>query len=167
MENEEVVSLLKEIRDIEKLQICNMMPHAPNSSEISGTPECGIMSAKARLILVLAGTTTLCLVLVLLAFSSGFRTRPIANVAIPILFILGVVPIYPLLQTLRKRPPLSALAVMLLIVAVISGLASLTGSLALSQAVKWVPVASILSRVLLVASCVLFIWNGTVRGHGH
>jgi hypothetical protein len=125
------------------------------------------MSAKARLILVLAATTILYSVLLFLAFSSGFRTGSIANVAVPILFILGVVPIYPLLQTLRKRPRLSALAILLLIAAVISGLASFTGSLVLSQAVGWVPVASTLSKGLFVASCMLFIWNGIVQRHGY
>src|SRR5580704_7026915 len=104
------------------------------------------MSAKARLILVLAATTTFYSVLVLLAFFSGFRSGSIANVIFPILFILGVAPIYPLLRALRKRPRLSALAILLVIASVISGLASLTGSLVLSQDVGWVPVASTLSK---------------------
>lgn len=124
------------------------------------------MSAKARLILVLAGATAFYSVLVLLAFSSGFRSRSIASVALPILFILGVAPIYPLLRTLGKRPRLSALAILLLIAAVISGLVALTASLVLSQDVGWVPEASTLSEGLFVASCVLFIWNGVVRREG-
>ena len=123
------------------------------------------MSAKARLILVLAATVAFYSVLALLAFSSSSWSGPIANVTFPILFILGVAPIYPLLRTLRKRPRLSALAIMLVIAAVICGLASLTGSQVLSQDVGWVPVASALSKWLFVTSCVLFIWNGVVRRH--
>jgi len=124
------------------------------------------MSAKARLILVLTVAVAFYSVLVLLAFSSGFRSRSIANIALPILFILGVAPIYPLLRTLRKRPRLSALAILLLIAAAISGLMALTASLVLSQDVGWAPVASALSKGLFVASCLLFIWNGAIRGHG-
>ena len=123
------------------------------------------MSARARLILVLAATVTFYLVLALLAFSSNSWSGPIANVTFPILFILGVAPIYLLLRTLRKRPRLSALAILLVIAAVICGLASLTGTLVLSQDVGWVPVASALSKGLFVTSCVLFIWNGVVRRH--
>jgi hypothetical protein len=123
------------------------------------------MSAKVRLILILAATTTFYSILILFAFSSGFRSGSIANVTFPILFILGVAPIYPLLRALRKRPRLSALAILLVIASVISGLASFTGSLVLSQDVGWVPVAAALSKALFVTSCVLFIWNGIVRRH--
>ena len=126
-----------------------------------------MMSTKARFTLVLAATIAFYSVLVLLALSLDFRSGSIANVAFPVLIILGVVPIYPLFRTLRKRPGLSALAILLVIASVISGLASLTGSLVLSQDVGWIHVAATLSEALFIISCVLFIWNGAVRRHRH
>lgn len=123
----------------------------------------GIMSAKTRLILVLAATVTAYSLLTWFAFSSHAWRGRNANVTFFILFILGVAPIYPLFKSLRKRSLLSALAILLVIAAVICGLASLTGSLILHLDTGWVYVASSLSDGLLIASCVLFIWNGFVQ----
>jgi hypothetical protein len=121
------------------------------------------MSAKTRLILVLAATVTTYSLLTWFAFSSHSWRGPTANVTFFILFILGVAPIYPLLRSLRKRPLLSALAILLVIAAGICGLVSLAGSLILHLDTGWIYMVSSLSKGLLIASCVLLIWNGFVR----
>lgn len=121
------------------------------------------MSATTRLIVVLAAIVTAYSLLTWFAFSSHSWKGPNANVAFFILFILGVAPIYPLFRSLKKRPRLSALAILLVIAATICGLASLTGIMVLHLDTGWVNVAANLCEGLIIASCVLFIWNAFVQ----
>jgi hypothetical protein len=117
------------------------------------------MSSKGRLVLVLAAAAVFYSFLIWLAFSTHSWKGPVV-IAI---FTLGLVPIYPLYRILRKRAGSSALAILLLMVAVICGLAYFAGDLILRTDAGWVSVASRLSESLIIGSCVLFIWNGLVR----
>jgi hypothetical protein len=121
------------------------------------------MSAKARLILILAAAVTIYSLLTWFALSSHSWRSPTVTVTFFILFILGTGTIYPLFRILRKRPRLSALAILLVIVSVICGLASLAGSLFLHLDTGWVNVAANLCEGLIIASCMLFIWSGLVQ----
>ncbi len=118
------------------------------------------MSTKGRLISVLAAAAVFYLLLAWLAFSRHSWRDTVTILAI---FILGAAPIYPLYRILRKRAGSSALAILLLIAALICGLAYFAGNLILHIDTGWVSVASKLSETLIITSCVLFIWNGLVR----
>ena|SRR5258707_8315479 len=122
------------------------------------------MSSKQRLVGVVLLAAAFSLVLGWTAFhprrSAAVWSNPII---ILMIVILGAAPIYPLCRTLNKRTRLSALAILLLIAGVLSGLAYLVGSLVLHVDAAWVLVASELSEGLIIASCVLVIWNGIVR----
>ncbi len=121
------------------------------------------MSAKTRLILVLAAAVTICSLLTWFALSSHSWKGSTIRVTFFILFILGAGTIYTLFRILRKRPRLSALAILFVIVSVICGLASLAGSLFLHLDTGWVNVAANLCEGLIIASCVVFIWSGLVQ----
>lgn len=123
------------------------------------------MSAKTRIILILAaaGVTFYSLLTWFLISSKSWRgTARFATFFI--LFILAVVPIYPLMvKGLRKRPLLFALGILLVIASGICGFASLTAILVLHLDAGWAYEAADLSIGLAIASCVLFIWNVFVQ----
>lgn len=118
------------------------------------------MSAKSRIILVLATAVIFYVLLyVFLRWSAFSPSSWMVFISIVAVFVLGIAPIYYLSRTLKKRPLLSSMAILLLIVATICGLAGLTGNLILHVDTIWVSVMTGLSKVLFVASCVLFIWS--------
>lgn len=119
-------------------------------------------SDRTRLILVLSAAVACYLLLMLFAFSVSSWNDTIAKKVILALLVLGIAPIYPLFRMLGKRPRLSAIAILLVIAAVICGLASLTGSVFFHVDKGWVSVTSTLSQGLFLSSCLLFIWNGFV-----
>jgi hypothetical protein len=121
------------------------------------------MSAKTRLILILAATVTLYPLLTWFLISFNSRRGHNGYLTFSIISILFVVPIYPLLRSLRKRPPLSALAILLVIASGTCGFAGLTGIMVLHLDTGWVNVAANLCEGLMIASCVLLIWNAFVQ----
>ncbi len=122
------------------------------------------MSYKGRAAIVLILAVAFSLVLIWMAFNqqaaSSFWGNPLAIGAI---LILCVAPIYPLYRTLKRRSAISAVAILLLIGALISGLVYLIGTLVLHLEGTWVTVASTSCTGMILASCVLLIWNGFVR----
>ena len=80
--------------------------------------------------------------------------------------IVGVIlagcaaPIYPLYRQLSKRAPSSAIAILLLVGALVAGLMYGVADLVLHLEGPWVFRISELSTGLIVASCLMFIWNG-------
>ena len=62
--------------------------------------------------------------------------------------------------------PIASAPMLLLIGALISGLVYLIGSLILHLDTTWVNAASTLCTGMMIASCVLLIWNGFVRKKG-
>jgi hypothetical protein len=125
------------------------------------------MSYKGRVALVLVLAIAFSLVLVWMVFHKQAAQSLWENpLAIGAILILCVAPIYPLYRTLRRRTATSAVATLLLMGALISGLAYLIGSLILRLDTTWVNAAYTLSTGMVIASCVLFIWNGFVRKKG-
>jgi len=121
------------------------------------------MSNRNRLILVFAIAAGLYL-LMFIAFRPHSSTALSRNELIIVaILILGIAPIYPLYRIMRKRKPVSALAILLLICALVAGLVYVTGSLLLGVETTWTSTASVLSECLIVASSLLFIWNGFMR----
>ena len=122
------------------------------------------MSSKQRFVGIVLLAAAFSSVLGWMAFHAKRFTVVWSNpIIILMIVILGVAPIYPLCRTLSKRTRLSALAILLLIAGVLSGLVYLVGSLVLHIDTAWVLAASELSEGLIIASCVLVIWNGLVR----
>jgi len=122
------------------------------------------MLAKTRFILILAAVAAIFnSLLIWFALSSHSWRGSNSNVTFFILLALAIAPIYPLVRSLRKRPRLSALAILLVIASVICGLASLAGSLFLHLDTGWDSVAASLSEGLFIGSCVLFICSGVVQ----
>ena len=125
------------------------------------------MSYKGRVALVLVIAVAFSSILVWMAFqqqaTQSFWENPLAIGAI---LILCAAPIYPLYRTLKRRTATSAVAMLLLIGALISGLVYLIGSLILHLDTTWVNAASTLCTGMMIASCVLLIWNGFVRKKG-
>lgn len=78
------------------------------------------------------------------------------------ILVLGLAPIYPLYRQISKRAPSSALAIMLLIGALVSGLVYCVAALILRLNANWVVLLSELIRGLILASCALFVWNAFV-----
>src|SRR5271168_3998957 len=119
------------------------------------------MSQKSRMALVLVSMVAFSSALVWSAFhpSPGLWRNTLVVITI---LILGVAPIYPLYRQLSKRAPSSALAILFLIGAIVSGLVYCLADLVLGLDAAWVFVLSDLSRGLILASCVLFIWSGFV-----
>ena len=115
---------------------------------------------KGRSILVLVVAVMFYLLLTWLALSHHSWKPPVIIIGI---LILGAAPIYPLCRAWRARAGSSALAILLLIAALVCGLAYLSGSLILHMDAGWVYMASRFSESLLITSCVLFIWNGFAR----
>ena len=122
------------------------------------------MSHKGRLLIILLLTSSFAILLGWTAFhpnrTSGLWSNPLI---VGIILILGIVPIYPLCRQLRKRPPLSALALLLLIGAIASALVFYVADLVLHLNAPWISAVSDLSTGLIVASCLLGIWNGFMR----
>jgi hypothetical protein len=122
------------------------------------------MSNKSRLILILVLAVAFSALLVWMAFHPRVSARIWHNpLVITVVLILCAAPIYHLFRTLRKRTPSSAIAALLLAGALISGVVYFIGDLVLQLETTWVFVASELSKGLIVASCLLFIWNGLRR----
>jgi len=122
------------------------------------------MSNRNRLILVVAIVAGIYLLLTLIVFHPHASTAIWRNnLVMAAVVILGIAPIYPLYRIMRKRERISALAILLLMCALIAGLVYLTGSLILGVDTAWTSRASVLSECLIVASCLLFIWNGFMR----
>jgi hypothetical protein len=123
------------------------------------------MSHKSRMVLILVLMVAFSSVLIWLAFhpSPGLWGSPLVVATI---LVLGIAPIHPLSRQLSKRTPSSALAILLLIGALVSGSAYCVADLVLRLDANWVPALSGLSRGLILASCVLFIWNGFASRRG-
>jgi hypothetical protein len=77
--------------------------------------------------------------------------------------ILSVVPIYPLYREISKRAPTSALAISLLIGGLLTGLIYLTVLFVFQLDPPWVAAVSLLSRGLIIASSLLFMWNALMK----
>jgi hypothetical protein len=77
-----------------------------------------------------------------------------------VILALCAAPIYPLYRQLSKRAPSSAIAILLLIGALASGLMYGVADFVLHLEGPWVFRISELSTGLIVASCLMFIWNG-------
>jgi hypothetical protein len=122
------------------------------------------MSNKSRLAIILLGVVIFSSVLVWMAFhptgSASLWSNPLIVGAI---LVLCAAPIYPLYRQLSKRAPSSALAILLLIGALASGLMYGVADLVLHLEGPWVSRISALTTGLLLASCVMFIWNGFVN----
>jgi multisubunit Na+/H+ antiporter MnhB subunit len=125
------------------------------------------MSHKSRMALVLVLMVIFSSVLVWVVFHPSVGLRG-GLLIVGTILVLSLVPIYPLYRQLRKRgrPPSSALAILLLIGALASGLVYCVAALVLRLDANWILVLSELCRGLILASCVLFIWNGFVRQRG-
>jgi hypothetical protein len=122
------------------------------------------MSNRRRffLIVLLMSMLSLISVLVVLSpnrFADSWNKPPI--VAITVIFIL--IPIYPLFRRFRLTAGAFALAILLLIGALISGLGYVVGDFVLHRTTGWVPILSNLSEALFLASFLTFIWNGVTR----
>jgi hypothetical protein len=126
------------------------------------------MSVKQRLL------TVLFLLLSFLSLLTWMTLHPIRSagvwanrVIVVAILIFCAAPIYPLYTTLRNRARLSAIAFLLLIAALVLGLVYLGGSLVLHARAEWLVRIANLSKVLIIASCVLILWNGFVRKAGN
>jgi hypothetical protein len=122
--------------------------------------------SKGRLILVLVLVCAFSLLLVRMAIHSQAHAS-IWDSPLVIAAILGfgIAPVYPLYRSLKKRPPGSAVPVLLLIAALISGIVWFIGNRIIHIDATWVSVTWVLFRCLFVASCLGFIWNGFVQRH--
>ncbi len=122
------------------------------------------MSAKTKLILIIAATVAFDSLLTWFLISFNSWRSPTGYVAFFIIFILTVASIYLLVvKGLRKRPLLFALGILLAIAATICGLASLTGTAVFHLDTGWTYVAANLSMGLAIAGCVVFISNVFVQ----
>lgn len=122
------------------------------------------MSNKTKLILVLTAAAAFYLFAAAIAFHprsvDSFWRSPIIIVAI---LFLSVAPIYSLCRILKRRDRFSTFAILLLIGALMSGLGYFAGGLMLPRNSPWLKEAATVNESLILASCVLFIWNGFVR----
>lgn len=122
------------------------------------------MSYRNRLILVLVITAGIFLLLTFLEFHPHLSALLWRNdLIVAAAFLLGIPPIYPLYRSMRKRERVDALAILLLLCAIISGLIYLTGTLVLGVDAVWTSTVYVLSECLFIASCLLFVWNGFIR----
>ena len=111
--------------------------------------------------IILLVAVTFSSVLVWMAFhpadSASLRRNQLIVGAI---LVFCAAPIYPLYRQLSKRAPSSAIAILLLIGALLAGLIYGMADLVLHLEGPWVFRISELSTGLIVASCLMFIWNG-------
>jgi hypothetical protein len=117
------------------------------------------MSHKSRMALVLGLVAVFSSILVWIAFHPS-PDRWGSPLIVGTILVFGLAPIYPLYRQVRKRTFSSALAILLLIGGIVSGLAWWVADLALRLDTTWVAALWELSRGLILVSCVLFIWNG-------
>ncbi|MFZ3275923.1 MAG: hypothetical protein WA182_03385 [Candidatus Sulfotelmatobacter sp.] len=119
------------------------------------------MSHKNRFILVLVAAAIISLLLSWMAFHpAGIPSNP---VIVGFVLILGVAPIYPLYLQLRKRSALHAVFIMLVIAVGISGVVYMVSAWVFHIDSPWVSVVSKLNRALILAACVLGIWNAIAK----
>ena len=122
------------------------------------------MSNKTRMAIILLVAATFSSMLVWMAFyptaSASLWRNPLL---VGVILALCAAPIYPLYRQLSKRAPSSAVAILLLIGALVSGLMYGVADLVLHFEVPWVSRISELTTGLVLASCVMFIWNGFVN----
>ncbi len=85
------------------------------------------------------------------------------SVVLVAMMILSVVPIYPLYREISKRTLSSALAISLLIAGLVTGLVYLVVFFVFQLDQPWVLAISYVTTGLIIASSLLFIWNGLVR----
>jgi hypothetical protein len=118
------------------------------------------MAGKIGMRIVLSVTALLFLILAALAFNPRILEEFWSNKFIVVLILLlGVAPLIFLPRTLKKRSPPSAIAVLLLSGAIMTGLVYLVGNVILGMDSNWLSFASNLSTWMLIASCLLFIWS--------
>jgi hypothetical protein len=124
------------------------------------------MSNKTRMAVVIAGMTAVSSLLVWFAFHPRISVVFFENpLIIAMLLILGIAPVYPLFKTLQKRPPISAVAIVLLILGVLFAILYFVGSLVFHTGASWVSIVSVLSDALIIASCCLLVLNAVLRGN--
>ena len=122
------------------------------------------MSNKSRMAIILLVAVIFSSVLVWMIFhptgSASLWRNPLV---VGVILALCAAPIYPLYRQLSKRAPSSAITILLLIGALASGLMYGMADLVLHLEGRWVSRISELTTGLILASCVMFIWNGFVN----